>query len=224
MKYLKIFTDFLDVVEPLSDEERGRLFMAMLGYALDGREPQLTGNERFLWTVAKQHINREVAAYMTKVEADRKNGKKGAAIRWQKVAKDGDPHSEIGENSQDNDNEKNNDKNKNNDDDKYIYMGGKPPEAPAPKAHIYIQPPSLEEIRSFCQERGNSVDPQYFYNYYQSNGWRVGKNPMRDWKAAVCAWESNGMAEKMAPAKKPDFLDSFRGAMELLNMEEAKEV
>ena len=106
MKYLKIFTDFLEVVEPLSDEERGRLFMAMLGYALDGREPQLTGNERFLWTVAKQHINREVAAYKTKVAADRENGRKGAAIRWQKIARDGDPLSENGENSQDNDNEK----------------------------------------------------------------------------------------------------------------------
>ena len=103
-------------------------------------------------------------------------------------------------------------------------MGGKPPEAPAPKAHIYIQPPSLEEIRSYCQERGNQVDPEYFYHYYQSNGWRVGKNPMRDWKAAVCAWETNGMAQKMAPARKPDFLDNFRGAMELLNLEEAKEV
>ena len=97
-------------------------------------------------------------------------------------------------------------------------------EAPAPKAHIYIQPPSLEEIRSFCQERGNQVDPEYFYNYYQSNGWRVGKNPMRDWKAAVCAWESNGMAEKMAPAKEPGSRETFLALMERARMEEAKEI
>ena len=106
MKYLKIFTDFLEVMDPLTNEEAGRLYRAMLAYAKDGSEPELSGNERFLWTVAKQHINREVAAYKTKVEADSKNGRKGAAIRWQKIAKDGDPHFENGENSQDNDNEK----------------------------------------------------------------------------------------------------------------------
>ena len=209
MKYLKVFTDFLDVVEPLDDEECGRLFKAMLGYSLDGREPQLTGNERFLWVVARQHMDREAEVYEKKV----KHLKRGNVPVTEKKGS-------VSE--QDKDKEKDNDKDK--DKDKYIYMGGKPPEAPAPKAHIYIQPPSLEEIRSYCQERGNQVDPEYFYHYYQSNGWRVGKNPMRDWKAAVCAWETNGMAQKMAPARKPDFLDNFRGAMELLNMEEAKEV
>ena len=68
MKYLKIFTDFLDVVEPLDDEECGRLFKAMLGYSLDGREPQLTGNERFLWVVARQHMDREAEVYEKKVK------------------------------------------------------------------------------------------------------------------------------------------------------------
>ena len=68
MKYLKVFTDFLDVVEPLDDEECGRLFKAMLGYSLDGREPQLTGNERFLWVVARQHMDREAEVYEKKVK------------------------------------------------------------------------------------------------------------------------------------------------------------
>ena len=209
MKYLKIFTDFLDVVEPLDDEECGRLFKAMLGYSLDGREPQLTGNERFLWVVARQHMDREAEVYEKKV----KHLKRGNVPVTEKKGS-------VSE--QDKDKEKDNDKDK--DKDKYIYMGGKPPEAPAPKAHIYIQPPSLEEIRSYCQERGNQVDPEYFYHYYQSNGWRVGKNPMRDWKAAVCAWESNGMAEKMAPAKEPSVGDNFKKAMEILRMKEAKQV
>ena len=209
MKYLKIFTDFLDVVEPLGDSAAGRLFKAMLRYAMDGTVPVLKGKEGVAWTVARQHMDREAEVYEKKV----KHLKRGNVPVTEKKGS-------VSE--QDKDKEKDNDKDK--DKDKYIYMGGKPPEAPAPKAHIYIQPPSLEEIRSYCQERGNQVDPEYFYHYYQSNGWRVGKNPMRDWKAAVCAWETNGMAQKMAPARKPDFLDNFRGAMELLNLEEAKEV
>ena len=206
MKYLKIFTDFLDVVEPLGDSAAGRLFKAMLRYAMDGTVPVLKGKEGVAWTVARQHMDREAEVYEKKV----KHLKRGNVPVTEKKGS-------VSE--QDKDKEKDNDKDK--DKDKYIYMGGKPPEAPAPKAHIYIQPPSLEEIRSYCQERGNQVDPEYFYHYYQSNGWRVGKNPMRDWKAAVCAWESNGMAEKMAPAKEPSVGDNFKKAMEILRMKEA---
>jgi hypothetical protein len=50
----------------------------------------------------------------------------------------------------------------------------------------------VEEVRAYCQERGNSVDAQRFVDYYGANGWKVGKNPMKDWKAAVRTWENNG--------------------------------
>ena len=49
--------------------------------------------------------------------------------------------------------------------------------------------PSLEEVREYCEERGNSVDPEHFIDYYEANGWKVGKNSMKDWKAAVRNWE-----------------------------------
>lgn len=57
MKYLKVFTDFADKLELLGDAERGRLFTAMLKYAESGAEPELKGNERFLWPVAKLQIS-----------------------------------------------------------------------------------------------------------------------------------------------------------------------
>lgn len=57
------------------------------------------------------------------------------------------------------------------------------------KGKTKFSPPTLEEVRAYCLERGNNVDPQRFMDYYTSNGWRVGKNPMRDWKAAVRNWE-----------------------------------
>jgi len=50
-------------------------------------------------------------------------------------------------------------------------------------------PPTLDEVQAYCEERGNNVDPDRFIDYYTSNGWRVGKNPMKDWKAAVRSWE-----------------------------------
>lgn len=60
-----------------------------------------------------------------------------------------------------------------------------------PKRSRFI-PPTLEEVKAYCVERKNNVDPQHFIDYYESNGWKVGKNPMKDWKAAVRTWERNG--------------------------------
>lgn len=53
-------------------------------------------------------------------------------------------------------------------------------------------PPTLEEVRAYCQERKNSVDPERWLDHYTSNGWKVGRNPMKDWKAAVRTWERSG--------------------------------
>ena len=53
--------------------------------------------------------------------------------------------------------------------------------------------PSLEEVTAYCRERGNDVDPDRWYAHYEANGWMVGRNKMRDWKAAVRTWESNGI-------------------------------
>lgn len=48
--------------------------------------------------------------------------------------------------------------------------------------------PSIAEIQDYCRERNKSVDAERFWNFYESKGWKVGKNPMKDWRAAVCNW------------------------------------
>ena len=50
-------------------------------------------------------------------------------------------------------------------------------------------PPSVDEVKQYCSERGNNVDAQAFVDFYQSKGWVVGKEKMKDWKAAVRTWE-----------------------------------
>ena len=52
------------------------------------------------------------------------------------------------------------------------------------------RPESVEVVRAYCQERNNGVNPEAFFNYYEANGWKVGRNPMKDWKAAVRNWET----------------------------------
>lgn len=74
MKYLKIWTNFLELIDTLQYDEIGRLFEMMLFYADSGKEPdEFDGNERFLWPVAKQQIDLAAA----KNEILRLNGMKG---------------------------------------------------------------------------------------------------------------------------------------------------
>ena len=56
--------------------------------------------------------------------------------------------------------------------------------------NIFIAP-TVEDVRAYCQERHNNVDPVTFVNFYSSKGWMVGKNKMKDWKASIRTWERN---------------------------------
>ena len=73
------------------------------------------------------------------------------------------------------------------------------------RAHSRFIPPSLEEVKAYCQERGNNVDPQRFVDYYTANGWLVGKNKMKDWKACVRTWEKNNFNQAQKPVKEKAF-------------------
>ena len=50
-------------------------------------------------------------------------------------------------------------------------------------------PPTLDEVKQYCEERKNNIDPMAFIDFYSSKGWMIGKNRMKDWKAAVRTWE-----------------------------------
>jgi hypothetical protein len=82
-----------------------------------------------------------------------------------------------------------------------IYMDkSKNREKSEPKKRF--QKPSLEELKAYIQEHEYSVDAERFFDYYESNGWKVGKNPMKDWKACVRTWQKNeGRFNASAPKK-----------------------
>ena len=69
-------------------------------------------------------------------------------------------------------------------------------------------PPDLEAVTSYCMERGNGIDPQTFIDFYESKGWMIGKNKMKDWKAAVRTWERSGRNNQ----GKKDVFDEWRDA------------
>lgn len=80
------------------------------------------------------------------------------------------------------------DKEREEDKEKDIIMAV-PAEQPVKKRSKVFSPPTVEEVREYCVERGNNVDPEVFVDFYESKGWMIGKSKMKDWKAAVRTWE-----------------------------------
>lgn len=67
-------------------------------------------------------------------------------------------------------------------------ISGKPRENPRENKKSFI-PPKLQDVKDYCLERKNNINAEKWHSYYSSNGWKVGKNKMVDWKAAVRTWE-----------------------------------
>lgn len=198
MEYLKIWVTFREAMEALTDAEKGRLFVAMLDYAASGTEPQLSGNERYVWPSARQNIKHTV----DENERMRLMGMKGGRQRkpdetYENLQKP----TETYENLQKPDETYCNPiKEKEKDKDNYIKEN---PLKGVKEKRDRFSPPSLEEVTAYCHERGNSVDPQSFLDFYASKGWKVGNQPMKDWKASVRTWESR---DKAPQKQKPKLL------------------
>ena len=77
-------------------------------------------------------------------------------------------------------------------------------EAPSARSKRFI-PPTVAEVEAYCESRGNGIDAEQFINRYESNGWLVGKSPMKNWQAAVRTWERNKFNKaKTAPVANQD--------------------
>lgn len=65
-------------------------------------------------------------------------------------------------------------------------------------------PPTLDEVKQYCEERNNNIDPMAFIDFYSSKGWMIGKNRMKDWKAAVRTWERKRKEQSKAESSVYD--------------------
>lgn len=79
-----------------------------------------------------------------------------------------------------------------------------------PEKRKRFTPPSVEEVAAYCREKGYTISPEHFIDFYQSVGWKVGNKSMKDWKAAVRTWQSR---ERQKPKNNSDELDDW-----MLNM------
>lgn len=195
MRYLKVYTDFAEAMEALSDAERGRLFMSMLQYASTGEAGTLSGAERFVWPIAKQNIDRAQAELKKRAE----NGRKGGRPKKANESGEKQPKAKESKKKQTKDNkDKDKDKEKENNIIPLSPNGDIPPKGERPPEKRFVKP-TADEVRAYCAERGNHVDAQAFVDFYAAKGWKVGNAPMKDWKAAVRTWEQRDTAQRQTP-------------------------
>lgn len=177
-------------LESLPDDERGQLFLAVLDYAEKGIIPDyLSPAAMMAWLFIKNGIDADAEAYAEKVEARRAAGKRGGLARA--------ANQELQANQANATFAKQNEQTQANQADTDTVtvtvtdtvtdtVRDNTVSKPAAKK---FSPPSLLEVMAYCRERGNDVDAERFLAYYESNGWMVGKNHMKDWQAAVRTWE-----------------------------------
>lgn len=85
-----------------------------------------------------------------------------------------------------------------------------------------FEKPTLSEIKEYCIERNNNVDAQHFYDYYESNGWKVGKNSMKNWQAAVRTWEKNSYTNTTKQTKKTNTEQTLDAIYKVMNESEVE--
>lgn len=202
-KTFLMYSDVINYIDGLNDHQVAQLYKATLCYAnglpVEIDDPEVKG----IWRVIKHNMDQNNAAYKKQCDRNKENVKK----RFQKKAtEDNDtvrddttcnetydtvrPYTTVNDRNNDNDND-------NDNDIKEKVLSNDSTKKKTAKRFI---PPTIDEVRAYCSERGNFVDPESFISFYESNGWKVGRNTMVDWKAAVRTWEHRD--SRAAPADK----------------------
>ena len=176
--YAALPYDYLEEMEALNDAEFGRLTRALLVYSMTGEQIALCGNERFYAKRVMAQEDRFKSSYEDISATRSEAGKAGAAARWQ----NGKRIFANGKNSKATfANDKNGNTETKTDTETNTQLSN---DSKGIKRAKRFTPPTLAEVQAYVVERHSPVDPQAFIDFYESKGWMVGRNPMKDWKAA----------------------------------------
>lgn len=176
IEYFCCYHSYRKKCEKLTDQELGRLFRALLMYSETGERQELAGRESIAFDFIADDIDRAKEAYEEKCRKNRENGLKANGTERTRTVPNAPQSKEEY-------------KDKTKDKDKPLKGGD---------TRTKFAPPSLQEVTDYCRERGNGVDPERFVDFYAAKGWKVGNQPMKDWKAAVRTWEKRDEEKKRA--------------------------
>lgn len=188
-----LYVDQEDIVKKLPNEQAGILLKTIFEYARTGKIPELDLVVDVAFTPFKNAIDANKKKYEETCNARAIAGSKGGK---QKVANASKSKQNLAKGSKQNKNVANvADTDTDTDIDTDIWereiYKEKSGDGIEPKKSRTFCKPTIDEIKIYCLERNNGVDYQHFYDFYESKGWMVGKNKMKDWKACVRTWERN---------------------------------
>ena len=209
--------DSIEQLELLNDEERGRVLLDLLKYARDGQVPEYSEpSMKMMFSILKQRTDAEAQKYEEICKKRSQAGIKGNAVRYGHEDDEPRKRSQNSQNvasvanaskcSQVSQKVANLANNKNNNSD--IYSSN--------EEHISItlsnereegggkmKRPTLEQIKQYMQEKGYyRFSAEEWLAHYESNGWRVGRNPMKKWQDALKTWEYSRKKKEEDAAKK----------------------
>lgn len=187
-EYVPIFFEWLDVTQDLTAEEKGNLIDAVVSYA-SGREYEhlLCGACKIAFRFLKGQVDRNAA--ISDVRRQARQGK--TVAKDQTITNDNKQEQTTSNLPKEKEKEKEKDKDKKN-------KGGETAKR--------FTPPTVDDVKAYCTERGNNIDPAYFVDYYAARDWRLtnGKR-VADWRACVRTWERNNYGGgRKAPAQAYD--------------------
>lgn len=168
----------------LTDEQLGKFLriyyqMQLTGDTdVDSEDPMVD----MMLEVVREQVTFDVRSYERKCEANKENGEKGG-----RPAKPEEPNKTQQNPTKPNSRDSDSDTEIDSEIEPEIGIDSERLRSGESKKRF--RPPTVEEVEAYCFERNNKVDAERFVDYYTSNGWKVGKNPMKDWKAAVRNWE-----------------------------------
>ena len=162
------YRSYFEAIKELPKKDQTAVLLAICAYALDSEEPQLSGTANAIFRLVRPTLDTGRKKAM--------GGKKGSPVKdsekiSERQCKDGTKEKE-GEIEIENE--------------------CSPPTPSQGKTKKRFVPPSVEEVRAYCESRHNGIDAAMFVDSYAAKGWMIGKSQMRDWKAAVRTWRNGG--------------------------------
>lgn len=212
---IKLYTDLGSKLGKLTREEKGAVFEAIFAYANEEAIPDdMPIGAAIAWDFILPMLEAASESYENTSEQRSEAGKKGAAARWAKdsetiandskaMANDSKTMAKNGKAIANDSKVMANDGYKEKDKDKDIKEKVLSNDSTKKKTAKRFVPPTIDEVRAYCLERRNTVNADAFIDFYESKGWKVGKNSMQDWKAAVRTWEQR----ESRAAPKQDAVD-----------------
>lgn len=181
-----IYDSWAEMLVNMTDESAGQLIKNMMRYVFEKGDVEFSNPELMaVFCMVKEKLDSDTEKYQAKVDRIKENS---ATTRNRN---DIDTKSERNRND----------------------IGGvsesvsvsdnvSPTEIKKREARKRFTPPTVEEVAEYCRERNNNVDPETFVDFYASKDWKIGRDPMKDWKASVRTWEKRN--NRASPKKNFD--------------------